>query len=245
MNGIPAIHLGGNYMKFTPAFLLCAAILIAALPIQADSLAYTGTAADDSRNTQISAPELHASATTTKTSSPATPRVIAYDPLAAVAPVRSHEIAYLALPAAPENTGLSVTSVRRPVAPQIDGQLSDPTPAITSIGGFDPSSSFAAWDSGPSFISATFFPPSGDVSVHSSAPNEINSGDAALSEFATEGARHNIDRERGKGDNGKNQIQTTSPSVEVSEPAALPLLLFGLAALGILARRRNVFPTAA
>jgi hypothetical protein len=232
-------------MKFTPAFLFCAAFLIPALPIQADSLPYIGTA-NDSRNTENSAPEFHASAT--KMLSPAAPRVIS-DPRSAVAPVWGHEIAYLALPAQSSSIALSATtfatSVRRTDAPQLDGQLSDPSPAMTSITGFEPSSSVAALGSEPSFIVGTMFPPSSDASLHSSAPDEINSGDLALSVFATEGARHKIDRERGKRDDGKNPNQNPSPSVEVSEPAALPLLLFGLAALGILARRRNLFPAAA
>jgi hypothetical protein len=124
----------------------------------------------------------------------------------------------------------------------MDGQLSDLAPAITSIGGFEPSSSFAAWSSEPSFISATFFPLSSDATAHSSTRSEPGSGDPALSVSDTEGARRGIGCERGKANDGKDPIQ--SGSITVPEPEALPLSLFGLAAVGIGARRRNVFPAA-
>jgi hypothetical protein len=237
----PPFTLGETDMKFTPALLLCAVFLIAALPIRADSLSYTGTS-NDSPNTENSAPEFRASAT--KMLLPATPRVIS-DSLSAVDPVRGHEIAYLALPAESSITALSATtfgtSARRLDAPQIDGQLSDPTPAITSIRGFESGSAFAAWGSEPSFVVGTVFPPSSDTSLHSTTITELGSEDPTLSVFATEGARHKIDRERGKSDNGMNQHQNASPSVEVPEPGALPLLLFGLAAVAIVVRRRSVF----
>jgi hypothetical protein len=240
----PPFTLGGNYMKFTPAFLICAAFLIPALPIRADSLSYTGTA-DDSRNTENSAPGFHASAM--KMLSPAIPRAMT-GPFSAAAPVGSRESMYLARAAESSLNALSATtfgtSARRPDAPQIDGQLSDPTPAITSIGGFDSSSSFAAWGSGPSFIVGTIFPPSPDTSIHSGAPDEINPGDPALSFFDSEGALRKIGRERGKRNDGKDPDKAAPPSALVPEPAALPLLLLGLAAVGIGARRRNVFPAA-
>jgi hypothetical protein len=231
-------------MKFTPVLLLCAAFLIAALPIRADSLSYTGTA-NDSTNTENSAPQFRAS--TTKMLSPATARVISA-PLLAI-PVQSHEIAYLALPADSSNMALAATtfgtSDRRLDSSPIDGRLSDPTPAIASIGGFEPSGSFAAWGSEPSFISAALFPPSSDVSAHSSSPSELGSGHPALLRFESEDTRHKIGRERGEPSDGKDPDKAGAPSVLVPEPEALPLLLFGLAAVGSLARRRNVFPTAA
>jgi hypothetical protein len=232
-------------MKSRPAFLLCAAFLIAALPIRADSLSNTGIN-NDSPDTENSAPEFRASAT--KMLSPASPRVMS-DPLSTVAPARGHEIAYRALPAESSIAALSATTIGtsfpRLDASQIAGQLSDPTTAITSNGGFELRRSFAARGSEPSFIVGTMFPASVDVSAHSSTPNEHGSDDAALSVFATEGARRRIVRERDKGNDGKDPDKADAPSVLVPEPEALPLLLFGLAALGILAQRRNVFPAAA
>jgi hypothetical protein len=174
---------------------------------------------------------------------PATPRLMS-ESLSAEDPERGHEIAYLALPAESLITALSATtfgtSARRLDAPQIDRQLSDPTPAITSIRGFESSSAFAAWGSEHSFIVGTMFPPSSGASLHSTTITEVGSEDPTSSVFATEGARHKIDRERGNSDNGKNQNQNASPPVEVSEPGALPLLLFGLAAVAIVVRRRSV-----
>jgi hypothetical protein len=231
-------------MKSGPALLLCTAFLIMALPIRADSLSYTG-AANAFTDAESSAPQFRASAT--KMLSPVTPTVIS-DPLSAVAPLWGHEIEYPVLPAKLSNTALSATmfdtSARRLPAPQIDGQLSDPTPVIASTDGFEPSSSFAPWASEPSFVVDTVFPPSLGTSLQSSTFTELASDDPALSVFAAEGARHKIEREREKRDNGKNQNQNASPSVEVSEPKALPLLLFGLVAVAILARRSNVSPAA-
>jgi hypothetical protein len=227
MNGIPAIQLGRKQMKFGPATLLCTALLIAALPIRADSLSDTRTA-DAFHDSENSAPEFRLS--TTKTLSPATSRVISES----------------------SNSALFTTtfpaSDARLDSSQLDERRSDRTPAIVSIGGFEPISSFAAWSSEASLMSATMFPSSPDFSSHSGMPNERGSGDLALSVFASEGAWRRIRRERGRGHDGKdNDGKDPGPSgsTTVPEPEALPLLLFGLAAVGILARRRNAFAAAA
>jgi signal transduction histidine kinase len=243
MNGIPAIHLRRNQMTSGAVFLLCGVFLVATLPVCADSLFYTG-AASDAPNTENSAPEIPGSAL--KLVMPVTADVMP-QPLATLVPAWSDEFAFLGFAAERSNNWLSAhpagMSFLTQYTSQFDGRLSKPTPAMPSIGGFEPSSAFAAWGSGPSFVAGTVSPPSSDLSAHSIPPSDFSSGDSVLSLFDSEGARHRIGRERGKGNDGKNQDQPGSAPLTVPEPAALPLLLSGLAAIGVLARRRNLFPT--
>jgi PEP-CTERM motif len=240
MNGIPAIHLGRTKMTSRPVFLLCAAFLIAALPVCGDSVFYTGVTSD-SPNVENSTPEMRAHPTKLRIPSAVS---ITSPSLAALAPVWGHQIAYLALPGdspdAAHQTKSARASALQENAPQIDGQLSDPTPAIASIGGFEPSSSFAAWGSEPSFIVGTLSPPSSDIGVHSTGLVEIGSGDPVSFIFDTDGARHRIGHDRGRGDDGKTPGTGSSTAVLVPEPGALSLALFGLAAVAIFARRRQV-----
>jgi hypothetical protein len=232
-------------MTCGPVFLLCGAFLVAALPVCGDSLFYTG-AASDAPNTENSAPQIRGSAL--KLVMPVTADVMP-QPLATLVPAWSNEFAFLGLQAERSDNGLSAQpagmSFLMLYTPQFDGRLSDPTPAISSIGGFEPSSAFAAWGSGPSFVAGTVSPPSSDLSARFNPPSDFSSGDSVLSLFDTEGARRRIGRERGKGNDGKNQDQPGSAPPTVPEPAALPLLLSGLAAIGVLVRRRNLFPTTA
>lgn len=61
----------------------------------------------------------------------------------------------------------------------------------------------------------------------------------------SEDARLRIGREHRRGSNGKGQGSFSLASVVVPEPGAFSLLLFGLAAVGILARRRSMLTTTA
>jgi hypothetical protein len=229
-------------MKSGPVFVLCAVLLITAFPIRADSLLYTG-AANDSPKTEISATMIRDSITKPTIRPTAS---VSLRSLSAEAPLSGLEIAHLALPNESRSSAFSsalLPSFLRPTAPPIDGRLSDPTPAIASIGGAEQTSGFAASSPEPSLIVGTFFPPSWEVSVHSNPVIELGLGDPAASVFATEGARHKIGRDRGRG--GDTENQNGASTVLVPEPAAFSLLLFGLAAVGILARRRNLFATTA
>src|SRR5579863_1740834 len=138
LNGIPAIHLGRKDMKSRPVFLLCGAILIASLPVRADSLIYTG-ATNESAKTEMSATDIRGSVT--KFTMPATAD-IASEPLSAVAQVSGSEFDYVPLRAESPNSPIVAKPYRGSVlaldAAQNDVRLSDPTPAVAFIGSFGP-----------------------------------------------------------------------------------------------------------
>jgi hypothetical protein len=231
-------------MKARPSFLLCGALLLTAFSVRADTVFYSG-ASNESPNTEISATEPHDFAA--KFSAPSMVGVMP-EPISAVALVSGREVTYLALDADSPNTAISAktfhTSILVADAPENGERLSDPSPAIASIGGFEPDGAFAARGSGPSFVVGTFFPPSSETSFHSSPFREIGSGDVASSNSDSEDARLR-GREHHRGSNGKGEGSSSPAAVAVPEPGAFSLLLFGLAAVGILARRRSMFaPTA-
>src|SRR5271154_319277 len=235
----PPFTPGRNDMKCRPAFLLCAAFLIAALPIRADSVFYTGVTSH-SPNVENATPEMRAH--TAKLRIPSAVSITS-QPVADIAPVSRHQIAYLALPGdspdAAHQTKSARASALQENAPQFDGQLSDPTPVIASIGGFEPSSSFAAWGSEPSFVVGTLSPPSSDIGVHSTGLVGIGPGDPISFLFDNDGTRRRIGHDRGRGDDGKTPGAGGSTAILVPEPGALSLALFGLAAVAIFARRRR------
>jgi hypothetical protein len=241
----PPFILGRKHMKSGPVVVLCAAFLISAFPVRADSRLYTD-AANDSPKTEISATMIRGSVTEPTIRPTAN---VSLGSLSAEAPVWDREIAYLTLPDESRSSALSSapipTSFLRPGAPSMDGRLSNPTPAIASIGGAEQTGGFAASSPGSSLIAGTFFPPSWEMSVRSNPVIELDLGDSAASVFATEGARHKIGRDHGRGSDGTTENQNGASTVLVPEPAAFSLLLFGLAGVCILARRRNLFSTTA
>ena len=226
-------------MKCRPAFLLYAAFLIAALPIRADSVFYTGVTSH-SPNVENATPEMRTH--TAKLRIPSAVSITS-QPVAALARVSRHQIAYLALPGdspdAAHQTKSARASALQENAPQFDGQLSDPTPVIASIGGFEPSSSLAAWGSEPSFIVGTLSPLSPDIGVQSTGLVEIGLGDPVSFLFDSDGARRRIGHDRGRADDGKTPGAGGSTAVLVPEPGALSLALFGLAAVAMFGRRRQ------
>jgi PEP-CTERM motif len=243
MNGISSIHPRRTLMKSRPAFLICVALLIAAFPVRADSLVYTG-AANESPNTEISATDVRSLAT--KFTMPAAAGIVS-EPLSAVAAVWGPGFVYLPLREESPNVAISAKTYRGSVlvldAPQNDARLSDPTPAIASIGSFGPDGAFATRGAESSLVVGTFFPPSTDTGVHSSAFTEFDSPEPSFAVSDGEYTRLRIGRDHRKDGDGKDPGTTTPESAAVPEPGAFSLLLFGLAAVGIFARRRSVLPT--
>jgi len=203
-------------MKSRPVFLLCGALLLTAFSVRADSVFYSG-AANESPNTELSATEAHGVAA--KFQAPAMVGVTP-ESFSTVAPAWGRGFSFLALEADSPITANSAkkfqTSVLMADTPENGERPSDPSPAIASIGGFEPG--------------GIFFPASGDLVSSSS-----NSEDAHLK----------IGHEHHKGGNGKGQDPTSPASIVVPEPGAFSLLLFGLVAVGIPARRRSVLTTTA
>jgi len=230
-------------MKSRPALLICAALLIASFSVRADSLFYTG-AANESPKADISATGIRSSSA--KFTMPATADIVS-EPLSAVAPVWGSEFVYLPLPAESPSTAISTRTYRGSVlvldGPQNDVRQSDPTPAIASIGSFGLDGAFGALGAESSLVVGTFFPPSSDTGVHSSAFTEFDSREPAFSATDAESVRLRIGREHRKDGGGKGSHTTTPESVAVAEPGAFSLLLCGLAAVGIFARPPSVLPT--
>lgn len=102
-----------------------------------------------------------------------------------------------------------------------------------SFAGFTGIFGFAASERGAQFHSVSEF----DSSVLDS------------SVFTSAGARYDFERGHRRYDGGKGQGWNggwnDSPTVLVPEPGAISLLLLGMAAVGMLARRRSDFPATA
>jgi len=203
-------------MKSRPVFLLCGALLLTAFSVRADSVFYSG-AANESPNAELSATEARGLAA--KFQAPAMVGVTP-EPFSAVAPAWGRGFSPLALDADSPDTATSAkkfhTSVLLADAPENGERPSGPSPAIASIGGFEPG--------------GIFF---------------LASGDRASANSNSEDAHIKIGHEHHKGNNGKGQDPSSPASIVVPEPGAFSLLLFGLVAVGIPARRRNVLTTTA
>jgi hypothetical protein len=231
-------------MKFRPAVLLGGAVLIAALPVWADSIFYTA-ATHDSPTAENSAKAIRSSGTKRKT--PAT-AVFTSEPLSAVPPGWAD-----AMPSA----GIGEDSTYRAIAardlgsfalgidePQDDVRQSEPTSEL-SIGGFQSGGAFGVRGPEPSFVLGTLLSSSSASSVHSNSLGEPDSNERASTFFNDGKERRGIGHDHDKGDKGKKQDQDGPGSVSVPEPAAFSLVLLGLAAIGIMARRSREFPPTA
>ena len=232
-------------MKFRPAVLLGGVALMAAIPVCADTVFYTASI-EESSFPENSAPIINVSHT--KLLIPVTAGVIS-EPMPLVAPVWNDAAPYSGIAegsAQRESYGNEARNLIFEIAQlQSDARPADPTAAMLSTNGIQSSGVFGASGSEMSLVLDPLVPTALDPIVRFGSPAEPNSGALAPSAFGAEGFQLGFfgrDPDRGRGGEGKNKNQE-DPLVSVPEPGALPLLMFGLLAVGISARRHRDFPT--
>src|SRR5208282_88380 len=206
----PPFTLGRKHMKFRSALLLGGLALIAAIPVCADSIFYTAPTNEPSHS-ESSASTIQISQT--KFVTPTTARVTS-EPFSAVAPgwSRAEPDAFVAQGSAENANSANHTRgfALALTGPQHDARPSVPTPAMLSVGSFQPGGAFAASSPVTSMVLATLLPTASEPSMHSGNPVEFNSSDLASSEFSIEGSRlgffgNDLDHDRGGKGKNKNK----------------------------------------
>ncbi len=157
-------------MKFRSAFLLGGVALMAAIPVCADSIFYSASTNEPS-NPESSAPTIQTSHT--EFMSPAAARITS-EPFSAVASGWSIDVpdAFVAEDSAQSTNSANHTRTFALALadPQNDGRPSDPTPAMPSINGFQPSGAFSSSRSETSLVLGTLVPTGSELGVHSAMP---------------------------------------------------------------------------
>jgi hypothetical protein len=234
-------------MKFSSASLLAGLVLMAAIPVCADSIFYSASTNEPS-HLESSAPTVLTSHT--KFITPATAQLIS-QPLSANSPAWTFAVSEAGIAENSTRTELSPDANRTFALaladPQNDARLSGPTPAMLSANSFQSAGAFGGSGSESSMVLSTLVPAESKPSVHSANPAEFNFGDPASSILSTEGSRFGFfgnDPDRGRSGKGKNKNNDQDgPPVNVPEPGALPLLTLGLLAVAIIVKRNRDFPT--
>jgi hypothetical protein len=233
-------------MKFGSSFLLLGGIiLLAALPACADSIYYITS------TNEPSSPECIASTYRTshaKFITPATAQLIQMS-----LPTNALPSAF-AVPASVivENSTLTESSRNQDrtfdfalADPQNSARSSGPAPATLATNSFQPSGYFSFSSSESSLVLGTLVPTEPKPSAHSGDPVEFNSTEPGSAEFSAAGSRLGFfgnDPDHDRGGKGKKK-DLNGPPVNLSEPAALPLLTLGLLAVGIMSRRNRDLTT--
>jgi hypothetical protein len=164
----PPFTLRGKHMKFRPALLLGGIVLMAAIPVCADSALYTAST-NESSNPESSAKTVRSS--DTKFVTPATVVVIS-ELQSPIASGWSYATPYVGIA---EDSTRAATSARRSEfalalnKPQDNTRSSDFAPAVEPISGFS-GGVFNVRASESSSVVGTLFPPSSDAIVHSNTP---------------------------------------------------------------------------
>jgi hypothetical protein len=241
----PPLFLGRKHVMVRSSLLLAVIILMAALPLSADSIFYTASANEPS-NPEISAPAFRTSRVNFIT--PATAQFVSE-------PQPATTFAWnFALPEANivDNSTRTQISASRNRAfallladPQNHASPSGPAPATFSTDAFQPGGAFGRSSSETSWVLGALIPAAAEPATHAGNANTFNSSEPDSSAFITQASRFGFfgnDPEHDKGGKRENKNQDGSP-VNVPEPGALPLLTLGLLAVGIMYRRNRDFTT--
>jgi PEP-CTERM motif len=229
-------------MKRRPTLLLCGAVLIAAAPVWADTIPYTGTS-NDFDNTPISANATRISDAKLNTSlkagflpvaAPTTPSW-AYTNLETEFAGESPTVAI--------STKVTRSSGMEPNAPaNADFSAEQAAPTGELIGSFTANNALEVWGStrAPALdkllLSSSALD---DIRIYSTNLGELDFHESSSSIVETGRESHNV----GDGENvhgtGEHRRRANSVlPVSVPEPGSLSLFLVGLTVVGLLGRRR-------
>jgi hypothetical protein len=230
-------------MTVRSSLLLGGVVLLAAIPVCADSIFYAASTNEPS-NPESSAPAIRTSHA--RFLGAATDKSIS-EPLPESTPFGTFALPEAAIAQDSLQTEIAGNHTRTfalAVAdPQNDERPSGPAPALLSVNGFQPGGAFASSGPETSLVLDTLIPAASKPSFHSGNSAEFNSSEPAFSDLSTEGSRFGFfgnDPDQGKGGKGKNKKKDQDgPPVNVPEPGALPLLTLGVLAVGIIAARNR------
>jgi hypothetical protein len=232
-------------MMFRSSLLLGGVVMLAAIPVCADSISYR-TSTIESSNRESSAPTFRTFHT--KFITPAAAQLI-QESLPTTAPAWTFTLGASSIVENPTQTEISRNETRTFALaladPQDIARVSGAAPATLSINSFQASGAFGSSGPETSMVLGTLVPTESQPSVHSSNPVEFSSSEPFFSEFSTAGSRLGFfgnDSQHDRGGKGKEKDQN-GPPVNVPEPGALPLFPLELLAVGIMSLRNRDITT--